>query len=280
MNSTEQTLEQALERSAPKVLEIHEAIRIEGEHELSRPPMALALSGLAAGLSMGFSLLTEALLTHHLPQAEWVPLVAKFGYCVGFLIVILGRQQLFTENTLTPILALFSEPEPPMFMRLFRLWAVVLVANLVGAALFAACIACTNLLEHPVHEVMLKIGQSALEPEAMTIFLRAIFAGWLIALMVWLLPFAETARIWVIILVTYVVGLGHFAHIIAGSVDVFYLVFSSAAGLGQVVNHYMLPTLLGNTLGGVSLVAILHHAQLRADHGEEGPPQNESPQSS
>src|SRR5277367_621318 len=98
------------ERLAISPSVVYETIRREGEEELHRTPAALAWSGLAAGLSMGFSLVAEALLAAYLPHATWTPLISKFGYCVGFLIVILGRQQLFTETTLTVILPLLSKP--------------------------------------------------------------------------------------------------------------------------------------------------------------------------
>ena len=84
----------------------HEVVRREGVKELRRPPSALAWSGLASGLSMGLILLTSAVLHHALPEAPWRHAVASLGYAVGFLVVILGSQQLYTENTLTPIVAL------------------------------------------------------------------------------------------------------------------------------------------------------------------------------
>ncbi len=93
-------------QSRPNAALIHETIRAEGESELERTWWALITSGIAAGLSMGFSLVVEGLLQSHLPDAPWRELISKFGYTAGFLIVVLGRQQLFTENTLTPILPL------------------------------------------------------------------------------------------------------------------------------------------------------------------------------
>ncbi len=119
----------AKRRSAPGVAVIYEAIRQEAVAELSRPNRALLWSGLAAGLSVCFSFLAEALLQSGLPNVSWRPLISKFGYSVGFLIVILGRQQLFTENTLTPVLQLFQEKTLTILMNTIRLWAVVLVAN-------------------------------------------------------------------------------------------------------------------------------------------------------
>src|SRR5437868_6135333 len=119
--------EQEIEdRAAPSGKIVYKAILKEGEEELERSSSALFWSGLAAGLSMGFSLVTEGLLTAYLPDARWRPLVAKFGYSIGFLIVILGRQQLFTENTLTPILPLLKRKDGGTILNVLRLWAVVL----------------------------------------------------------------------------------------------------------------------------------------------------------
>ena len=98
-----------------------------------------------------------------------------------------------------------------------------------------------------------------------TTLLRGIFAGWLIALMVWLLPFAETARVGVIIIITYLIGIGEFPHIIAGSIEVLYLVVIGEATWSQFITTFFLPTLLGNTIGGVTLVAAINYAQVASD---------------
>ncbi len=94
-------------RTAISAAVVHESVRLEGERELGRFPLALAWSGIAAGFSMGFSMIVEGLIQSMLPSSNWRPLVSSFGYTTGFLIVVLGRQQLFTENTLTPILPFF-----------------------------------------------------------------------------------------------------------------------------------------------------------------------------
>ena len=259
-------------RAAPRPVVVHEAVRLEGEYELARPVSGLAWSGLAAGLSMGFSLVTEGLLEFYLPDASWNPLVSKLGYAVGFLIVILGRQQLFTENTLTVILPLLSHKNMETLGRVARLWAVILVANLVGAYLFALVLGRTDIFDPEVRQVFTEIGVAAFAGDIGSIFLRAIFAGWLIALVVWMMPAAETSRIWIIIIITYLVGLAGLAHIVAGSVEVLYLVVIGKAGILDYLVSYMTPTLLGNIVGGVSLVAALNHAQVIAGEEETGHP--------
>ncbi|MDQ6622159.1 MAG: formate/nitrite transporter family protein, partial [Verrucomicrobiota bacterium] len=136
-SSAEKKDDEVQSRTAPPGDVVYEAIYKEGEHELERGTTALALSGLAAGLSMGFSLFAEGVLRAHLPDAPWRPLITKFGYSLGFLIVILGRQQLFTKNTLTVILPLLKEKKLALLLNVARLWTIVLIANLIGAFIFA-----------------------------------------------------------------------------------------------------------------------------------------------
>jgi formate/nitrite transporter FocA (FNT family) len=256
------------ERTSPRAVIVHEAIRAEGEEELRRPLRALFWSGLAAGLSMGFSLVAEGLLRAGLPDAPWRHLVAKLGYSVGFLIVVLGRQQLFTENTLTPVLPLLHRRTLALLGKVLRLWGVVLLANVLGAFAFALAIGRSELFEPHVQRAFTEIGHESLRGDFGLTFLRAVFAGWLIALMVWLLPYAESARVWVIVILTYVVGVGGFSHIIAGSVETLFLVVTGATGWGGFAGRFFLPTLLGNVVGGVALVAALNHAQVVAGREE------------
>jgi formate-nitrite transporter family protein len=258
----------AEERRAPSGKVVYTAIVREGEEELARSSSALFLSGLAAGSSMGFSMIAEGLLTAHLPDAPWRLLVAKLGYSVGFLVVILGRQQLFTENTLTPVLPLLQRRPNATAWNVGRLWLLVLVANLLGALAVAEVIAHTNVFAPEVRAVFAAIGNKALEPDFATLLLRGIFAGWLIALIVWLLPFAEVARVWVIILITYVVGIGEFSHVIAGSIETFTVAAMGQRGWSEVAG-YVLPTLIGNVIGGVLLVAILNHGQVTSGEDDE-----------
>jgi formate-nitrite transporter family protein len=249
-------------QSRPNAALIHETIRAEGESELDRTASALLLSGLAAGLSMGFSLVVEGLLHAHLPDASWKPLVSSLGYTTGFLIVVLGRQQLFTENTLTPILPLLHNRDVSTFLRVLKLWSIVLAANVVATWAFAAVIAHTSLFAPEIKQAFLEIGRKVVESPFETTVLKAIFAGWLIALMVWLLPGADSSRPIVILIITYVVAIGGFSHLIAGSVDGFYLVETGHASWMDYVMRFFVPTLIGNVLGGVTLVAALNFGQV------------------
>jgi formate/nitrite transporter FocA (FNT family) len=259
--------QQVEERVAIGANVVHETIRREGEEELQRSASALAWSGLAAGLSMGFSLVAEALLVAYLPDRPWRPLISKLGYSVGFLIVILGRQQLFTENTVTVVLPLLLRKNLETALSMLRLWAVVLTSNLVGTYLFAFCIARVAIFNPHVQQAIAEVSK---EPPAgfWVVLMRALFAGWLLALMVWLLPGAESARVSIIVMITYLIGLGNFDHIVAGSNKMFFQVVTGAESWSAFLTHFFFPTLLGNIVGGVSLVAFLGHAQVVAGKDE------------
>ncbi|HTL17878.1 MAG TPA: formate/nitrite transporter family protein, partial [Patescibacteria group bacterium] len=178
------------------------------------------------------------------------------------LVVILGRQQLFTENTLTPILPMLQEKTLARFSGVMRLWGVVLLANLLGCVAVAWVSSSALAFPDNIRHEFSRIGRQALEGGFLVHVTRGVFAGWLIALMVWLLPFAESARLWVIIILSYLIGLGHFSHVVAGAVQTFYLSATGQAPWGGVLIEYLLPTFIGNVIGGVALVAALNHAQV------------------
>jgi formate-nitrite transporter family protein len=261
----EKELKKADEEESLDAPTTHEVIRRQGEKELERSAAALAWSALGAGLAMGLSMVAEGVLRSHLPDAEWRPLVTKLGYAVGFLAVILGSQQLYTENTLMPVVPYMMRRTGQMARKVVVLWVVVLVGNLVGALLFAWVAGSTDLFKPELREAFTEIGREALEGSFGTMFIRAIVAGWIIALMVWMLPAAQTAQVTVIILMAWLVGVGGFAHIIVGSVETFYLVVTGALSFGDYLTRFMIPALLGNTLGGVVLVSLLNHAQVTSD---------------
>ncbi|MCF1503352.1 formate/nitrite transporter family protein [Afifella sp. H1R] len=256
------TVEKRLRLSVPA---IYEVVRQEGEEEMQRPTSSLWWSGIAAGLSIGFSLVAEAALRYHLPDAPWRPLIDNFGYCVGFLLVILARQQLFTENTIAPILPLAAEFTRKNVLCVLRLWSVVFVANMVGTlgvALFNAALPGT----HPeVFQAMLEISQEMMDKSWFMMFVRAIGAGFLIAAIVWILPSASGSEFLVIVLFTYIIAIAEFTHIIAGSVEAFLLVAHGDISIFTMLWHFTVPVLIGNILGGTALFALLAYAQVKEE---------------
>ena len=265
-NLSETEQREAEKSKRPRAAVVHEAVRAGGEEELNRTISSLAWSGIASGLSMGFSLVAEGLLRSYLPETHWRPLIAKLGYPFGFLIVVIGRQQLYTENTLTAMLPFMDAPSSEKLGKLLRLWAIVLVANLVGALIFAWVAGKTGAFRPEFKAAFSAIGREAQEGSFWMMMLRGVFAGWLIALMAWLIPASnKSSEVALIGVLAYVVGLARLPHIIAGSVEVLYTVSTGETSWGAYLGHYMVPTLIGNTIGGVMLVAWLNHAQVAND---------------
>jgi formate/nitrite transporter FocA (FNT family) len=260
-----QEAREAERRSVPRVAVVFEAIRIEAIDELARRNSALFWSGLAAGLSMGFSFIAEALLQSALPDTPWRPLITKFGYSIGFMIVILGRQQLFTENTLTPVIHVLRERRLAVLLDALRLWGVVLLANLLGTTIFGAGLYLADVFDAVRSDALMSIAQHPTSKGFWNTFVAALFAGWLIALMVWLLPVADNSRVAVIIIITYFVGLGGFIHIVAGSTLVAYSLAAGITTPASALSDFFMPTLTGNIIGGVAFVAALNYAQVSPD---------------
>jgi formate/nitrite transporter FocA (FNT family) len=261
----EREQKQAADRAAPGPLVIHEIVRAEGEAELERHFSGLMWSGLAAGLSIGFSLVAQAYLQAGLPDTSWRRLVASFGYTLGFLIVVLGRQQLFTETTLTALIPTLTRRDLPSLLATLRVWAIVLTANLVGTFIFAFIASRPGVFEPQSYAAMVTISGKLMALPFWQCAVRACFAGWLIGLMVWLLPASGAARPLVILLLTYVVAMCEFPHIIAGSAEALFAVFSGHASPAAYVTTFLLPTLAGNVFGGTALAAVFNHAPVASE---------------
>jgi formate/nitrite transporter FocA (FNT family) len=251
------------ETTTPPTPVIYETVRRNGEQEMSRPPWSLAWSGVAAGMSISFSLLSQAILRQHLPDAPWRELVAAIGYPVGFVMVVLARQQLFTESTITVILPLMAKPSRSNFKRAARLWAIVLCANLVGTGLAALFCALTPVIDRGLLEQMQIISRHAMAHDFWPMLLRGIGAGYLMAATVWLMPAAGPAQFQVVVLMTYLIGAGGFAHIVAGSLEVYLLLLSGELAPAAALSGFALPALLGNIIGGSALFALMAYAQVR-----------------
>jgi len=259
---SEQEVRDVEEMATPRTPVIYEVVRRHGEEEMKRPATSLWWSGIAAGLSISFSLLAQAILVAHLPDAPWRPLVSSFGYCVGFLMVVLGRQQLFTESTITIVLPVFADLSVKNIWRLGRLWAIVLVANFTGT-LFAA-IFCTYAPVLPVDLVhgMQAVSRDLLQLSWWQMAFRGVSSGFLIAAMVWMIPSAESAKFVVITLMTYLIAIGGFTHIVAGSMEANMLVLHGDWEWWRMLGQFFVPVLLGNIVGGTALFALISYAQV------------------
>jgi len=258
----EHEIEETADHSRLRVPQIYEIVRHEGETEMSRPAVSLWWSGVAAGLSISFSVFAEAVLHQYLPDASWRPLLAGFGYTFGFLLVVLARQQLFTENTITAVLPVVAEPTEKNLYRLLRLWSIVFAANMAGTLVAALFSTFAPVPIPGIRETIIEISRDIVGHGFISSVFIAIPAGFLIAAMVWLMPSAENARFHVVTIVTYIIAIGSFSHIVVGSFEAFMLLVNGEIGFGTMLAHFTIPVLIGNVVGGTALFALLAYAQV------------------
>ena len=245
--------------------EIFARVLSAADHELEASNRYLFWSGLGAGAAIGLTFLARVVFAESAQEAT-PGIVGNLLYPVGFLIIVLGRYQLFTENTLTPVVLVLTKLAS--VANLMRLWLVVLLANMTGAVAVAALLAYFDVLNPPRLAKALEIGHHAHEAGWFDVFSKAIIAGWIVAAMVWLIHACKdtVSRLLVVWILMYFIGVGGFYHVITSSVEVFFLAFrESDIDLLPLLPHFVLPVLLGNTIGGVTFVAVLNWA-LFAEH--------------
>lgn len=267
---TEEEREEAAALTRLKSRIVYEIIRQEGRAELSRPQSSIWWSGIAAGLGISMSLIAEAFLRAHLPDTGWRPLVESFGYSAGFLLVMLSRLQLFTENTVTAILPTLADPCRKTILGTTRLWSTVFVANMVGTFIAAIFWTYSGAISSDMSGVALELSLHVASWGGVETFVKALPAGFLIAALVWMMPSSEGSAFWVIVLFTYLIALGEFAHVVVGSAELFMVALSGEQGILKLLVVNLLPALAGNIIGGAGLFAILAWGQVHEEM-EDGP---------
>jgi formate-nitrite transporter family protein len=243
--------------------EIFERVEDNAHDELRRSVHALAFSGFAGGLSMGLTGLGVASALAALGDTPAHEFVAYLIYPVGFISVIIGRAQLFTENTLYPVALILSERRHVLDTA--RLWSVVFVCNVLGAIAFSALAIKTGALREDIYTHLIQLGTAAVQGTNAHIFWSGVIGGWLIALVAWLVTashwtIGQLAVIW---LLTFVVGVGHFSHCIASTGEIMSAVFGGAVPFSKFFVWLMLAT-AGNICGGVTIVTVLNFGQVKA----------------
>ncbi len=258
-------IEAVADRKAGSARVVHEVIRLQGDEELSRPVLLLLFSSFAAGVAITTSVLAGAFLRLRLPATPAFELVSGFGYSVGFVIVVLGNLQLFTENTVTAVLPLATHPTWRNLGRLARLWAIVLVGNLAGTFVVAMLMAWQVILSPDQLAAALDLSSHLLEHGPGKTLLLGIPAGFLVASIAWILPNARSSEFWIVTSITYVIAIGGFSHVVAGSAEAWLLWLTGRASFAWAVGGFIFPALAGNIIGGTGLFAVLAHGQVRGE---------------
>lgn len=244
---------------------VYQTVRAEGDDEIGRPIGSLWWSGVAAGIAISASVFAQGFLQGYLPDAPWRPLISKAGYSLGFLIVVLGRMQLFTENTVTAVLPLLVERSATALWRTLRLWGIVFLANLIGTALASLMTIYAHLVSPDQLATFYAVSRPLVEKAPFELMMQAIPAGFLVAAMVWMLAATKSGHFWIITVMAYVIALGGFAHVVVGSTEVFLLMFSGQTTALHGLLGVLLPAFIGNVVGGTGLFALIAYGQVREE---------------
>ena len=245
--------------------EIYIEVAREGIEEMHRPSVSLFWSAIAAGFLISFSLVLKAAL--HVETSE-IPAgyaIESLGYTIGFILVIYCRLQLFTENTITPVLPTIAAPTGRNMGNLGRVWGISLGANFIGTAIMALMFAKTAIITPETLDAMLYISKKVAELSFMESLVKGLPSGLLIAALVWMRPSSGESFLGLIFLVTYVIAIGDFTHVVVGSCEIFLLAWAGEGALGAMMIGNVLPTLIGNVIGGTALFALIAWVQIRRE---------------
>ncbi len=252
--------------------EIHDNILVPAQRDMERPAASLLWSAFAGGLAIGLSFLAGAYAST-LAAERHATAAAAAAYPLGFIVVVVARLGLFTENTLVPMIPLLNHRDSATLVRVLRMWGILLAGNLVGCTLFAAALAHTPMVGAELGEPLRSVADHATSGGFWLVAYQALFAGWLISLLTWMLASTRStgAHILLTWLATAPIAAFGFRHSIVGSVEAFYLVATGDAPLGRMLAGFVIPAVIGNVVGGVLLVALLNYGQVAAER--EGPPE-------
>lgn len=250
--------QKALER--PSAEEIYRQVARNAKAELKRNNTSLAISGFTGGTFMGLSALGVGIVMGRLGTSPVAFLLSRLLYPLGFIVVILGRSQLFTENTLYPVALVLAEKR--QLWNTLRLWAIVLPSNLFGAFAFAGLVALTPALSPDMAHAIAQLGTQAAHVPLTTVFWSAVVGGWIIATAAWMVSGSHsvTGSVLLIWLLTFVVGAGNFAHCIASSAEILTAVLTHQVTWGGYI-RWLGPAVGGNICGGVLMVTLLEYGQ-------------------
>lgn len=246
--------------SRPSAQDIYKQVEKNAREELKRSSISLGISGFTGGVSMGLSALGVGILLAKLGGGHAAFILSRMLYPLGFIVVILGRAQLFTENTLYPVALVLTEPRH--IWDTLRLWAIVLPSNVLGALAFAALASLTPAMPADVVQAIAGMGLDAAHTPVATIFWSGVVGGWIIATTAWLVSGSHTitGSVMIIWVLTFVVGMGNFAHCIATSGEILIAVLRGELPW-IAYPHWLGPAVAGNVCGGVGMVTLLEYGQ-------------------
>ncbi len=242
----------------------------QAERELERPARGLIVSGLLAGFGLGASVLLLAVV-HSLPGLSDPArlLLSANAYAVGFVIVILGSTDLFTEYSTIALLPVLTGDAP--LISLGRLWALVFGSNIVGGSVFALLLAVFVPHAQRVDaSAIISLATTQLEPQWWVMVISGFFAGFLMGFLSWLLiaareTISQLVFVWMI---ATTLGFAHLHHSIAGAIEVMAALLLSEDIGGLDFGRFLLWATLGNIMGSIFFALLIRFGTFLSGSGK------------
>ncbi|WP_336346084.1 formate/nitrite transporter family protein [Halalkalicoccus ordinarius] len=238
--------------------EVFQRIVAAADEELTSGKRELLFSAIAAGFAISITVLLTANLT---ATTNEHPVLSALLYPLGFIYIIIGGYQLYTENTLPPV-ALTLE-RLASIPSLFRHWSIVLTGNFIGGVIGAAVLAWGGVFSPEAATAAIHLGEHGVETPWWSVFFKATFAGLIVAGVVWVEYATQDtiSRVVVVYLAFLAIPIGNLFHVVTSFTEMFYVVFAGELSVVTGMIEFVLPVLLGNTIGGITLVTVVNYFQ-------------------
>ncbi|MFA9415379.1 formate/nitrite transporter family protein [Natrinema sp. HArc-T2] len=238
--------------------EIFQRIVAAADEEITSGSRELFFSGLAAGFAITITFLLYASLT---ASTDGHPILSKLLYPLGFIYIIIGGYQLYTENTVPPV-ALTIE-RLASIPALLRHWSIVLAGNFAGGALGAVALTWGGVFDEPAATAAMELAEKGVATPWWSLFSKAAFAGLIVAGVVWIVYASQDtiSRLVVVYMAFLAIPLGNLFHVVVSFTEMVYIVLAGELALLVGITDFVLPVLLGNTIGGIVLVTVVNYFQ-------------------
>lgn len=255
---------------APTPVEIYERAINEGERRLSATRLELVATGFNAGFTIVFGIAALGIV-HALVEpmfgVETAKLAGAATFGIGLLFLVVSRAELFTENFFDPVATAFDRGQRQLVLRLLRLWAVVLVLNLIGGAILVLILSIDGVLPPGAGRALGTVAEEIAAKDVPAAFANALVGGALVTLLSFLLQAVDQvlSRMVVAYLIGFLLAVGPFAHVV---VTAQHLLFGALVGAHIGVGAMAVETaiaIVGNLVGGLGFVTLTHVGQARGE---------------
>lgn len=254
---------------APSPEIIYERAEEEGRRRLSMPLLEQVATGFIAGVTIVFGVVALG-ATHAMVAADLGPGVATvagaLAFGIGVVFLIVGRSELFSENFFGPVAAAIDQGGASVWGRLIRLWATMLVLNIIGGGMLVALLTVDGALPDGAAASLVQLAEGIASRSWQATLVRAVLAGALITLLSYMLAACDSviARILVAFVVGFFLALGPFDHVVVSALHLLYGIWDAdAANYADLWGNMALST-AGNAAGGLLLITLTHTAQVKS----------------